>query len=62
MAANGFSHPALPFCAKFSCPTIPTEKDWEAFRGLITQLYLDRDYTLEDVVRFMLREYNFRAT
>ena len=41
---------------------IPTKDDWESHRTEITRLYQDEKRTLNEVMKFMLERYDFRAT
>lgn len=47
---------------RFQAPTIPTAKDWQTFRPLITYLYLEEGKTLKDLRSMLLNQYNFKAT
>ncbi len=39
----------------------PTAKQWEFYREIITELYLNDDRDLKDVIETMRSEYQFRA-
>lgn len=40
----------------------PTERDWDARRTEIIELYRDREYTLNDVLKVIQTKYQWKVT
>lgn len=44
-------------------PVVPTSAaDWEAKKDIIQDLYMDKNYILNDVIEMMVKDHRFKAT
>ena len=43
------------------CARLATIKDWQRYKELIIRLYVDNDWTLNEVMRFMEEQYGLLA-